>query len=207
ARHKVGSARRRGFHLLRRVEENGAALHGAHRAIARTLLADRSITPAAEWLADNFHVVDEQLREIRNHLPPSYYRDLPKLAEGRYEGYPRVYAVICGYIAHTDSRLDAEVLTRFIRAYRGVQPLTIGELWAVAITLRVALIENLRRLADLVVGGRETRLRADRVADMLLGLKSAEAASAGEVTQADWERYADSPFFSAFAVQVFQRLQ
>ncbi|HKP97022.1 MAG TPA: glycosyl transferase, partial [Fibrobacteria bacterium] len=191
---------------MQRVEENGAALRAAHRTIARTALADRSVTPAAEWLADNFHVVDEQLREIRNHLPPSYYRDLPKLPEGPFKDYPRVYAVICAYIAHTDSRLDAEVLGRFIRAYQSVQPLTIGELWAVAITLRVALIENLRRLADLVVGGREARIKADKVADMLLGLRTQEAGAA-EVTARDWEQFGVSPYFSAFAVQLFQRLQ
>jgi cyclic beta-1,2-glucan synthetase len=60
---------------LRRVEENGAALRADHRSIARSVAADRSLSPAAIWLVDNFHVVDEQLKEIRNHLPPSYYRD------------------------------------------------------------------------------------------------------------------------------------
>ncbi|MDQ3001536.1 MAG: glycosyl transferase, partial [Fibrobacterota bacterium] len=197
---------RKGYPLLGRVDENGAALRAAHRAIARTTLADRSVTPAEEWLADNFHIVDEQLREIRNHLPPSYYRDLPKLTQGDAKDYPRVYAVICAYIAHTDSRLDAEVLSRFIRAYQRVQPMTIGELWAVAITLRVALIENLRRLADMVVGGRDARLKADKVADMLLGLRTSET-PVNDVTARDWEQFGDSPYFSAFAVQFFQRLQ
>jgi cyclic beta-1,2-glucan glucanotransferase len=192
--------------MLGRVHANGIALHEAHRAIARTALADRSITPAAEWMADNFHVVDEQLREIKNHLPPSYYRDLPKLPQGEFRDYPRVYAVICAYIAHTDSRLDAEVLGRFIRAYQTVQPLTIGELWAVAITLRVALIENLRRMADLVVGGREARIKADQVADHILGLRTAETA-AYEPGARDWESFGESPYFPAFAVQMFQRIQ
>ncbi|MDB5105586.1 MAG: phosphorylase [Fibrobacteres bacterium] len=206
ALHRNAQARKRGFPLLRRVQENGAALHAAHRGIARTVLADRSVTPAAEWLADNFHVVDEQLREIRNHLPPSYYRDLPKLAEGEFRDYPRVYAVICAYIAHTDSRLDAEVLTRFIRAYQKVQPLSIGELWAIAITLRVALIENLRRLADQVVGGREARIKADQVADLILGLRGSDS-TVPEVTSRDWEQFRGSPYFAAFAVQLFQRIQ
>ena len=206
AGHKSARPHRRGFPLLRRVEENGIALRGAHRAIARASMSGRNATPAAEWLADNFHVVDEQLREIRSHLPPSYYRDLPKLVDGEFRDYPRVYAIVCAYIAHTDSRLDAEVLERFIRAYQTVQPLTIGELWAVAITLRVALIENMRRLADLVVGGRAARFQADRVADMLLGLRAQDAAS-GEVIPEDWERFRGSPYFAAFAVQLFQRLQ
>ena len=204
--HKNARPHRRGFNLLGRVNDNGFALHEAHRAIARTALADRSITPAAEWMADNFHVVDEQLREIKNHLPPSYYRDLPKLPQGEFRDYPRVYAVICAYIAHTDSRLDADVLARFIRAYQGVQALTIGELWAVAITLRVALIENLRRMADLVVGGRQARIKADQIADHILGLRTAEMADYKPEAK-DWESFGESPYFAAFSVQMFQRIQ
>ncbi len=206
AGHGNARAHRRGFPLLSRVKENGAALHEAHRAIARTAVSERSITPAAEWLADNFHVVDEQLREIRNHLPRDYYLDLPKLSEGDFRDYPRVYAVICAYIAHTDSRLDADILGRFVRSYQQVQPLTIGELWAVAITLRVALIENLRRLADQVVGGREARIRADHVADLILSLRTPDPVSV-ETGPRDWERFANSPYFDAFAVQLFQRIQ
>ncbi|MBW8888487.1 MAG: phosphorylase [Fibrobacteres bacterium] len=203
-----GKARpgRRGVPLLRQVDQNGAALRAVYNSISRMVRADRSITPAAEWLADNFHVVDEQLREIRNHLPPSYYRDLPKLASGPFARYPRVYAMVCGYIEHTDSRLEAALLSRYIRAYQRGTELTIGELWAVAITLRVALIENLRRMADMVVGGREARLRADRVADALLGLRGQDG-TAPEAKPGDWEDFAESPYFSAFAVQLFQRVQ
>ena len=54
------------------------------------------ITPAAEWLVDNYHIVDEQLREIHDDLPSGYYRELPKLAEGHLQGYPRVFGLGLG---------------------------------------------------------------------------------------------------------------
>ena len=130
---------------------------------------ERSITPAAEWLVDNFHIVDEQLREIRDDLPPDYYRELPKLAEGHLAGYPRVIGMAWAYIAHTDSRFDPESLRRMVRAYQEVEPLTIGELWAIAISLRILLVENLRRLAEQIVAqprraadGRRARRRPAR---------------------------------------------
>ena len=56
-----------------------------------------------------------------------------------------------------------------VRAYQEVQPLTIGELWAVSITLRIVMIENLRRLAEQIVNGRAARHLADDLADRLLG--------------------------------------
>src|SRR3984957_15523004 len=125
--------------LIPRVLENGRILLEYYRATANAIKQGGTITPAAEWLVDNFYIVEEQLREIRDDLPPGFYRKLPKLSAGTREGYPGVYGVGWAYVAHTDSRFDPEILRRFIAAYQRIQPLTIGELWAVAITLRVVL--------------------------------------------------------------------
>ena len=159
----------RGRPLIPRVIDNGRVLLNSYRAIARAIQDEHAITPAAEWLVDNFHIVDEQLREIKDDLPAGYYRKLPKLASGHLQGYPRVFGVAWAFVAHTDSRFDPEALRRFVVAYQRVQPLTIGELWAVAITLRVVLVENLRRMAERIVSSRAARHEADALADSLLG--------------------------------------
>ena len=178
AAHRTTEKPARGRNLLPRVRENAHVLLAGYRNIAETVLAKREITPAAEWILDNFHVVDEQLREIRDHLPGSYYRLLPKIAAGHLAGYPRVYGLAWAYVAHTDSRFEMETIQRFVRAYQRVQPLTIGELWAVAIHLRVALVENLRRLSQLIIRSRQERARADELADRLLGLERSAGWSA-----------------------------
>src|SRR4029078_1204748 len=105
----------------------------------------RGIARPAEWVLHNFHVVEEQIREIREDLPAGFYRQLPKLSAGPFAGLPRVFGIAWAYVAHTDSRFEPESLRRFVSAYQTVEPLTIGELWAVAITLRIVLVENLRR--------------------------------------------------------------
>src|SRR5688572_18714699 len=194
----------KGRRLLPRVEDNGRALRAAYRVIAQAIREERAITPAAEWLVDNFHVVDEQLREIRDDLPPGFYRELPKIADGPLEGYPRVYGLAWAFVAHTDSRLDPEALRRFVIAYQRVQPLTIGELWAVAITLRVVLVENLRRLAESIVRGRAARREADALADELLGFGDEGAVAPTARSLARFER---DPLMTAFAVQLVQRLR
>ena len=135
AEHKTVTKRGRA-QLLPRLEDNGRKLVAAYRTLVETIRTGRAISPAAEWLVDNFHIVEEQLREIREDLPKSYYHELPKLAEGELKDFPRIYAVALALIAHTDCRLDTPTLRRFIAAYQTVAPLSIGELWAVAITLR-----------------------------------------------------------------------
>src|SRR5712691_12247010 len=193
----------RGRRLLPRVEDNGRVLRESYRVIATAIREERAIEPAAEWLVDNFHVVDEQLREIRDDLPPGFYRELPKLAEGPLAGYPQVYGIAWAFVAHTDSRFDPETLRRFVHAYQRVQPLTIGELWAVAITLRVVLVENLRRLAEAIVRGRAACQEADALADDLLGLGGQPVKRVAMALQA----FEDAPLVTAFAVQLVQRLR
>ncbi|HLF82643.1 MAG TPA: carbohydrate-binding protein, partial [Blastocatellia bacterium] len=158
-----------------------------------------------EWLVDNFHIIEEQLREIRRDLPKGYYRELPKLESGELAGYPRVYAIALTLIAHTDSRLDADTLARFIRSYQQQTPLSIGELWAIAITLRVALVENLRRLATRIVAARNAREEADKLADELLEIAGRQPDELiGQLQEAIGKaRRLDR----AFIVQLTQRLR
>ena len=203
AAQRVTTTPRKGRRLLPRVLDNGRVLLASYRAIAKAIREERDITPAAEWLVDNFHIVDEQLREIQDDLPPGFYRELPQLAEGPLQGYPRVFGLAWAFVAHTDSRFDPESLRRFVRAYQRVQPLTIGELWAVAITLRVVLVENLRRLAERIVRGRAARQEADALADSLLGLGGRDAEPAVTALR----RFEGTPLATAFAVQLVQRLR
>jgi len=191
-----------GYPLAGRLAENAAVLLDAHHTIAKAIGEGHAITPAAEWLLDNYYLVERQIHEIHSDLPPRYYRQLPKLADGPFVGYPRVFGVAWAFVAHTDSRFDPEILCRYVRAYQAVQPLTIGELWAVAITLRIVLVENLRRIAARIVQSSVARDEADGLADRLLGA-GGRAAEPVTVALADYER---APLSGALAVQLVHRL-
>jgi len=201
AAQRVSTEPRKARSLSPRVRDNGRVLLECYRTIAEVIHEEGAITPAAEWLADNFHIVDEALREVRNDLPRGFYLQLPKLAEGPFEGYPRVFALAWAFVAHTDSRFDPAILQRFVAAFQRVGPLTIGELWAVPIALRMVLIENLRRLAEHIVKGRAARHEADALANRLLGV-SGEAAD-----PTAYRRFDGKPLPTAFAVQLVQRLR
>ena len=203
--HKTITRRAGRAQLLPRLDQNGRILEAAYKALVDALRNGRAISPAAEWLVDNYHIVEEQLREIRHDLPKSYYHELPKLAEGELQGYPRIYAVALALISHTDSRLDTTTLRRFIAAYQTVAPLSIGEVWAVAITLRLALVENLRRLAISIARARAERDEADKLADKLLELAAVQPSAITTVVTERLGKRADLP--QTFLVQLVQRLR
>ena len=193
----------RGRPLAGRLAENAAVLFDSYRTMARAVDEGRAITPATEWLIDNYYLVEKQIHDIRFDLPAGYYRQLPKLAEGPFAGYPRVFGIVWAFVAHTDSRFDTEMFYRFVRAYQEVQILTIGELWALAITLRIVLIENLRRMAETMVRNRAARQSADDVADRLLGAEGSDA----EPVSAVLAEYESGPLPEVFAVQLIYRLR
>ena len=190
-----------------RVKDNAAVLLGAYQTCAQALHAGQTITPAAEWLLDNFHLVEEQLRQIHDDLPPGYYRQLPKLADGPFAGYPRVLGLAWAYVAHTDSLISGAVLSRYVRAYQQVQPLMIGELWAVAITLRVVLIENMRRLASQIVEGQALRLCADVIVNAVISADQTTGQSQLSVMQSAVARYEAEPLPEIVAAQIAKRLR
>ncbi len=200
---RVADRPTRGLPLSARLADNGAVLLSAYRSIVAAIVDGRAITPAAEWLIDNYHLVEKQIRQIATDLPPGYYRQLPKLIEGPFAGYPRVFGMAWAFVAHTDSCFDVEMFVAYVNAYQEVQPLTIGELWAVSITLQIVLIENLRRLAQQITMSRAVRREADGLADRLLGV----GGRAPEPASTVFAGRPDEPLPEAFAVQLVHRLR
>ncbi|MGI8981278.1 MAG: GH36-type glycosyl hydrolase domain-containing protein [Pirellulaceae bacterium] len=145
--------------FFERFAANADLLRAAYEIIAAAARNAESLSPDAEWLLDNFYVVQEQLREIRDDLPRPFYRELPANASGQ----PRVQAMAADLIAHTDSVLDEDTIIGFVREFQVVTPLTIGELWAIPIMLRLVLVENLRRIASHMLAARTCELEAARI--------------------------------------------
>ncbi|HWW92982.1 MAG TPA: carbohydrate-binding protein, partial [Vicinamibacteria bacterium] len=187
--------RRTSRNVLPRFDDNARVLREAYLSMADDVHRGEFVTPAAEWLLDNFHLVASEVLDVRRNLPPGYYRELPKLALRELVGDARVYALAVELIRHSDSRLDRQQLVRFMNSYQAVAPLTIGELWAWPSMLKLALIENLRRLAEETLEAREAVRAADAYVARIDG--------AGEGTLPPFPR----PFHTAFIVQLLQRLR
>jgi cyclic beta-1,2-glucan synthetase len=160
----------RGTSLKPRVRENHRILEECFLKIENEIDEKRAIPPAAEWIVDNFHLVRGQLKEIHDSLPAGYYFDLPKLVDGNFKGYPRIYELISEFVAHTDGRLDPDLLFRYLKSYQSETPLAMSELWALSTTLSLVYVENLRLVAERLVVSQEAKAHADRIADEVLGL-------------------------------------
>ncbi len=185
--------------------DNEALLVAVRALLTEAVNTDRRITPAGEWLLDNFYLIEEQIRTARRHLPAGYSRELPRLADGPSAGLPRVYDIALETISHGDGRLDTDGLGDFVSAYQEVMPLSIGELWAIPIMLRLALLENLRRVAARIGADREDRNRADYWADQMTAVAEKDPKSLILVI-ADMAR-SGPPMVGSFVAEFARRLQ
>jgi cellobiose phosphorylase len=202
--HKLGLGHARD-RLLTRLAENESVLLGVRDLLTEAIKATRRITPAGEWLLDNFYLIEEQVRTARNHLPKGYSRELPRLLNGQSARLPRVYDIALEMISHGDGRVDPESLSSFVTAYQTVTSLKLGELWAIPIMLRLALIENLRRIGTRIAADRIDRNLADYWADKMTDIAGKDPKSL-ILAIADMAR-SNPPMVSSFVAEFTRRLQ
>ncbi len=158
---------RRKVPLLERLEETYDILLEARETLGQAADDGIDVSPAGEWLLDNFYTVEEHIREIRATLPRGYYRELPELATGPLARFPRVYEIAIELIAHTEGHLDLGNTELFVREYQRVTRLKIGELWAIPAMLRLGLIENIRRMTRRTLSRLDEVRAADAAAERL----------------------------------------
>jgi cyclic beta-1,2-glucan synthetase len=191
--------------LLSRLADNEDILNETCRILTAAVKEKRRIAPAGEWLLDNFYLIEQQIRTARRHLPRGYSRTLPRLLKGPSAGLPRVYDLALETISHGDARIDPESLSGFVEAYQTVTHLNLGELWAIPIMLRLALIENLRRVAAVIAADRIDRNLADDWADRMTVVAEKDPKSLILVI-ADMAR-SNPPMVSSFIAELVRRLQ
>jgi cyclic beta-1,2-glucan synthetase len=204
AEHRISTGQR-SEGLLLRLADNETILRDSCTLLAGAIKGGHRITPAGEWLLDNLYLIDEQIRTAQRHFPERYSSELPILERGASARLPRVYDIALNAISHGDGRVDQDTLSRFVQAYQEIQPLALGELWAIPIMLRLALIENLRRVAVRVRSDRGYRNLAGRWADAMIEIVEADPKSLILVVS-DMAR-SQPPMRGAFVAELTRRLQ
>ncbi len=154
-----------------RLRSNIAVLRSAHAYLGALEPGGDDTSPAAEWLLDNFHLIEAQLLAIHDGLPQRYFRSLPVLPDEPLAGLPRIYGVAWAFVAHADSDFDEDLLVRYLVAYQGSRELGLAEMWALPTTLRVVLVENLRRLAERLAAHKAAHALANLVCDRIHTLR------------------------------------
>ena len=202
--HKL-SAKPAQDHLLKRLADNETLLHEVRKLINDSIKKKHQISPAGEWLLDNFYLIEENIRSAKLNFPKGYSEDLPQLSGASSTEVTRIYDIIRQVIVHSDGRIDLENLSSFIQSYQTITNLKLGELWAIPIMLRLALIENLRRISARVGIDRVDSNLANYWAQLMIE-KSEKDPKNLIMTIADMAR-SNPPMVDAFVAEIDRLLR
>ena len=192
-------------YLLKRLADNEIILHEVRKLLRNSIKRKYQVTPAGEWLIDNFYLIEEHIRNAKKHFPKNYSEDLPQLLNDASIGLTRIYDIVLQIISHSDGRIDIESLSSFVKAYQTVKNLELGELWAIPIMLRLALIENIRRVSTQIAIDRVDRNLAEYWARQMI--ETAEQAPKNLILViADMAR-SNPPMVSAFVSELTRQLR
>lgn len=189
------------FDFQARIRDSARKILDVYRSTNAAQARGETITPAAQWLLDNNYLVEETIFQVKRDLPRRFYRQLPTLKLSDGSSVPRALAVAWTYVAHSDSSVSSAMFKAIVEGFQSVEPLKIGELWALPSLLRFVLIENLRRIAVRVNRTRELRQIANEVADRVL------ATDDSADRQAILSHYSAHAQDTTFATQLLYRLR
>ena len=170
--HSVSKKRSQLNWPLTRMNENYSYIQAVYKGLNEDVQKKLTIPPAAEWLLDNFYIIEEQVKGLRMDISKEDHARLPTLKCGSLKGYARVYAIALELIAHTNSQIDENILMNYLKAYQSHSVLTDREIWALPAMIRIALIENIRHICEKI---RSTQLewrKADQLLDEHTGEES-----------------------------------
>ena len=154
------------------IEEDNQVLVKTYKSIYEQVKAKQDVVPAAEWLLDNFYMIEEKIKELQHGFVKGY-KNLPVLKSGSFKGLPRIYAIAEELVSYIDADLNEEIITSFLQGYQSIVPLKCVELWAFPFMLKIALIKRVNKIAMRIAVSQEQKLEAKKwVIDLLEALKS-----------------------------------
>lgn len=154
--------------LIKSLDISYKKIIQGYEYIDKTIEEKKEVTPASEWLLDNLYLIEKEYKHIKYNMPKSYYKNLPVIKEGIMKGYPRIYHIAVEIVSHINTKIDEDIIEGFIKAYQDNTILTSGELWALPIMLRIALIQNISKITDELVYYSKERIKADNIADKII---------------------------------------
>ena len=159
-----------------RMNENYKYIVSVYKALNEDVQKGIATTPAAEWLLDNFYIIEEQVKSVRKDLSKDLYLRLPAISYGPLKGYARAYAIALDLISHTDGRIDEDVLINYINAYQTNNILTGREIWALPVMIKIAIVEKIKYLCEKIM---ESQIQRRKVEEIFEGFKK----SKGDVSE------------------------
>ena len=147
-----------------RMEENYNYINSTYTRLNDDIIKNLEVPPAAEWILDNFYLIEEQVKQLRSEIVKKSYLNLPTLKTGKFKGQSRIFALVMELSLLTNGKMDDSNLAGHIKTYQEHNKIFERELLALPIVIKLALLENIRSICEKI---RDTQVQWKRANDIV----------------------------------------
>ena len=133
-----------------RLKEDFEVIKEVYKLLNEHLEIGIPIHPAGEWILDNLYIIEEAIKNICKELTLKKYTNFLGIANGRYEGFARIYVLAGEMVAYTDGKINGENLKQMLMAYQNKKSLSMNEIWNIGLFIQIVLIENIREICEYI---------------------------------------------------------
>ena len=166
--HVVCSKSKKGTYPILRLNENYMFINSVYKMLNNHIKLGLPIHPAGEWLLDNLYIIEEITKNIAKELTLKKYTNFLGLANGRYEGFPRIYVLAYEMVAYTDAKIDTQNLEEMLKSYQNKKALTMDEIWNIGLFIQISLIENIRQICEKIYVSQIQKYKAQNIIERII---------------------------------------
>ena len=154
--------------LMQNLDTSYNSFLNNYKFISSQLETKRDVLSAAQWLLDNLYLIEKEYKDVKHNMPKSYYENMPVIDKGLMRGYPRIYSIALEMVSYSSGIIDEQLIDHFIIGYQKHNLLSTGEIWALPIMLRIALLQYVSSISDSIVAAQKEKNTGESIADSLI---------------------------------------
>lgn len=130
------------------------------------------IHPAGEWLLDNYYIIEERVKQIKDELTLTKYKKFLGLDNGQYAGYARIYVLAKEMCTYTDSNINKENLEFMLTSYQRRKTLNMDEIWNIELFIKIVIVENIKDICEKIYASQMQKYRVENIIERLVEQKN-----------------------------------
>ena len=163
AAHNLVAESNKETYPISRLQENYIIIKEVYELLNEHVKQGISVHPAGEWILDNFYIIEETVKSIKQELTMKKYKNFVGIKNGIYDGFARVYILASEIVNYTDNKIEQDSLEKCLSAYQRKKTLNMDEIWNIGVFLQIAIIENIRQICESIYVSQIQKYKVERI--------------------------------------------
>ena len=154
-----------------KLKENFSVIEEVYHLLNEHIKLKIPIHPAGEWILDNFYIIEEAVKTIKQDMTLKKYKQLLGISNGQDAGFARIYVLAHEIVNYTDNHIDQHNVSSLLSFYQKKKTLSMQEIWNIGTFMQIAIIQNIRDICDKIYFSQLQKYRAENILERIVEKK------------------------------------